>query len=503
MTLDNRLGIIVSGLAGLVLPLSFAPFNLFPAAPLSMAALFFVWTRVPARRGFLCGWLFGLAYFGFGVFWIHESFQFSHIAMGWALAITGLLVMFLALYPAIVGYAVCRLGDRGSAGQRYRLLLLMPAAWVLAEWVRGWFFTGFTWLQLGYSQVGHPLQGLLPVGGIYAVSWAVAISASLLVLCVCEKGARRWSWLAALVLVWVVGALLGTLKWTAPNGDVLKVALIQGNMAQDEKWLPANREPTLDRYLTLTRQHWDADLIVWPESALPGVRDQFDGFVGRLGAEARRNNSFVVFGVPVLDRQTLEFFNSVVVVGGREMVYHKRHLVPFGEYLPVDAVIRPLTEFLGLPVADFSLGPDKQPLLEAAGHRLGISVCYEIAFGSEIAEAMPDAAVLVTVSNDAWFGTSIGPAQHLQIARARAVETGRYLLRATNTGITAIVAPDGAVQGRIPQFQVEVLAGEIFPMGGMTPYARTGDLAVIALLVLALMGGFVAGRRRYAPDGSD
>jgi len=492
---------IVSGLAGLALPLSFAPFNLFPVAPLSIAVLFFVWIRVPARLGLLCGWLYGLAYFGFGVSWIHESFQFNHIAMGWALAITGLLVMFLALFPAIVGYAVCRFGN-GGASQRYRLLLLMPAVWVLAEWVRGWFFTGFTWLQLGYSQVGHPLQGLFPIGGIYAASWAVAISASLAVLCLVERGRKRWSWLAALVLMWVAAGLLGTVKWTTPDGDALRVALIQGNVEQAEKWLPEMRAPTLERYLTLTREHWDADLIVWPESALPGVRDQFDGYVGRLAAEARRNNSFVIFGVPVLDRDTLRFFNSVFVVGGREMVYHKRHLVPFGEYLPFDALIRPLTDFLGLPVADFSLGPDKPPLLEAAGHRLGISVCYEIAFGNEIAEALPDAAVLVTVSNDAWFGTSIGPPQHLQIARARALETGRYLLRATNTGITAIVAPDGAIQGRIPQFQVQVLEGEILPMGGMTLYARTGDRAVIALAVLVLMGGAVLRRRQSAANDS-
>ena len=192
MNLDSRLGMILSGVAGLALPLSFAPFNLFPLAPLSIAALFFIWTRVPARRAFLCGWLYGLACFGFGVSWIHESFQFNHIAMGWALVITGLLVMFLALYPAIVGYAARRLGQHGKGNQRYQLLLLMPAVWVLAEWVRGWFFTGITWLQLGYSQVGHALQSLLPVGGIYALSWAVAISAGLIVLCVREQGIKRW-----------------------------------------------------------------------------------------------------------------------------------------------------------------------------------------------------------------------------------------------------------------------------------------------------------------------
>ena len=500
MRLNSRLGMVLSGLAGLALPLSFSPFNLFPVAPLSVAVLFAVWTQVPARRAFLCGWLYGLACFGFGVFWIHESFQFNHIAIGWALFLTGLLVMFLALYPAIVGYAVRRLGVED---RRYQLLLLMPAAWVLAEWVRGWLFTGFTWLQLGYSQVGSPLQSLLPVGGIYAASWAVAVSAGLILLGLREPGRKRWLWLAALASMWIGGGLLGTVNWTEPEGDALEVALVQGNVPQDRKWMREMRRPTLERYLTLTRRHWDADLIVWPESALPGLRDNFDAYVERLATEARENNSYVMFGVPVVDRDTLEFYNSVFVVGGREMVYHKRHLVPFGEYLPLDALIRPVTEFLGLPVADFSPGPDTQPLLEAAGYRLGVSVCYEIAFGNEIAKALPEAALLVTVSNDAWFGTSIGPHQHMQIARARALETGRYLLRATNTGITAIVDPDGVIVARAPQFEVQVLEGEVFAMGGATPYVRSGDVPVIALALLVLMGAAAMARRQSVRDDGD
>ena len=381
-----------------------------------------------------------------------------------------------------------------------QLLVLMPAAWVLAEWVRGWFFTGFTWLQLGYSQVGAPLEGLLPVGGIYLASWAVALSAGLTVLLVRRTGPGRWHWLAALVLVWAVSGSLGLIRWTAPAGDALRVALVQGNLPQDEKWLARMRRPTLERYLLLTRAHWDADLVVWPESALPGLRDGFDGYIERLDQEARANASSVVFGVPILDRSTMALFNSVVSVGrgADDSVYHKRHLVPFGEYLPLDGLIRPITEVLGLPVADFDLGPDAPPLLAAAGQTLGISVCYEIAFGSEILDAVPDATVLVTVSNDAWFGTSIGPHQHLQIARARAVETGRWLLRATNTGITAIVGPDGVIEEQAPQFEIAVLAGEILPMGGMTPYARTGDAVVIVLAALALVAGVATTRRRAA-----
>ena len=500
MRLDGRLGVLLSAVAGLALPLSFAPFDAFPVAPISVAVLFLVFVRVTARRAFLCGWVYGIAAYGFGVFWIHESFQFNHIAIGWAVFLTGLLVAFLSLYPAVVGYGVRRLP---GMGERVRLVGLLPAAWVLSEWVRGWFFTGFTWLQLGYSQVDSPLGGLFPIGGIYLTSWAVAVSAGLLALVLRERGNKPWRWIAPLIVIWVTAGLLGALRWTAPAGDPLRVALMQGNLPQDRKWLPEMRRPTLERYLGLTRAHWDADLIVWPESALPGLRASFDAYVERLGREARANDSHVVFGVPVLDRDGERFYNSVFVVGDREMVYHKRHLVPFGEYLPLDALIRPVTEALGLPVADFTPGPDEQEMLAAGGHRLGLSVCYEIAFGNEILASLPEAAVLVTVSNDAWFGTSIGPHQHMQIARARALETGRYLLRSTNTGITAIVAPDGSVEARVPQFEVQVLEGTIFPMQGMTPYARTGDVLVVALAALVLVGAFASSRRRSARDDND
>jgi len=495
MRLDGRLGLVLSGVAGLALPLSFSPFDLFPLAPLSLAVLFAVWLEAAPRRALLSGWIYGLGANAFGVFWIHESFQFNHIAIGWALLLTGILIMFLALYPAVVGYAVRRLDVAGARGQ---LVVLMPAAWVLAEWVRGWLITGFTWLQLGYSQMDSPLRGLFPVGGIYAASLAVAVSAGLLVVLVRERGRRRWPWLAALVVIWAAAGLLTTAKWTAPAGDALDVALVQGNVPQDKKWLAEMRRPTLERYLTLTRGHWDADLIVWPEAALPGLRDRFDDFIGALSNEARANDSYVVFGIPSLDADTLALYNSVFVVGGREMVYHKRHLVPFGEYLPLDSVIRPVTEAFGLPVADFTPGPERQAGFEAAGHRLGVSVCYEIAFGNEILDALPQAALLVTVSNDAWFGTSIGPHQHMQIARARALETGRYLLRATNTGITAVVDPHGVIVERVPQFEVQVLEARVLPMKGLTPYARTGDLAAVALAISMLVGGIAIGRRTRA-----
>lgn len=471
-------------LAGALLPLAFAPFGWFAVAPLSLAALFWSWLKVSVRRAFLRGWLFGLGQFGFGIFWIHESFQFSHVALAYALVMTGLLVAGMAVYPGLAGAVVRRLPVRSLA---WSALAVMPAMWVLVEWLRGWLFTGFGWLQLGYSQLAAPLGGLFPITGVLGVGWAVALTAGAVVLALAGAGRARWLGLAGAVVIWLAAGAAQRVEWTEPAGEALSVALVQGNVPQDQKWLPRMRRPTLERYLTLTSGHWDVDLVVWPESALPGLRDELALFISMLADEARVHGTDVVFGVPEFDSDRQRFFNSVVVVGGDEAVYRKRHLVPFGEYLPFDEWLRPGADALGIPVANFSPGEDGQALLRGAGRLLGVSVCYEIAFGNEIRRSLPEAELLITVSNDAWFGTSIGPHQHMQMAAARALETGRYLLRATNTGVTAVVAPDGAVVESLPQFELGVLAGRVAPMRGATPYVLAGDAPVVLLAASTLL----------------
>ena len=272
--------------------------------------------------------------------------------------------------------------------------------------------------------------------------------------------------------------------------------MLQGNIPQDQKWLAEVRQPTLDRYLQFTREAKGADLVVWPETAVPGTLHRMQPFIEALDAEARSRNATVLFGIPSVDARSRRFFNTVVSVGPQRGVYHKRHLVPFGEYLPLDAVLRPITQALGIPVSNFSAGPERQTLLTAAGQALSVSICYEIAFGAEIIRDLPQARVLVTVSNDAWFGSSIGPHQHLEIARARAVETGRFLLRATNTGITAIVGPDGRVMHSLPQFKAGTLSGAAVPRSGVTPYVRWGDMPVLIVALLAVGVPLVTSRRK-------
>ena len=478
--------------AGALAPLAFSPFDAFFLAPVSLAVLFVLWLAVTPARAAWRGWLFGLGLFGFGVSWVHESFQFSQVALPLAIVLTALLVAYLAAFPAALGYVLVRF-SRGSSW--LRLVGLFPAAWVLSEWVRGWFLTGFTWVQLGYSQLGWPLAGLAPILGVYGVSWAVAISAGLLVMAIRAGAGRRILYIGILAALWGLSWAMGLITWTQAAGPATKVALIQGNVPQHLKWLPSQRQPTLERYVAMTRRHWDAALVIWPETAVPAYYHQAAEFLAELGQEAYRHDSELLVGIPVKETGGSRYFNSVVAVGEQEGAYHKRHLVPFGEYIPLKGLLGPVLDLMRVPMSDFSAGSNDQSLLQAAGHRIGVSICYEDAFGEEVIEALPEATLLVNVSNDAWFGESIAPHQHLQIARMRALETGRYLLRATNTGISAIIGPAGELLAKAPQFKAHVLSGQVIPMQGSTPYGRFGNLPVV-LLLLAVAGLAAALTRR-------
>lgn len=492
--------------AGIVLPFAFSPYFLWPLCVLSLAVLFCSWSGVSVRRALWRGWLHGVGAFGAGVSWIVASFQFSHIALPIALVLTLGFVAFLALYPALVGALAVVLSRRARGP--WPLFTVYPAAWVLGEWLRGWFFTGFTWLQVGYAQVDGAFAGLLPVSGVYGTGLVVALCSGALAWLLLS--AARWPTtnvaarlrVPALVLSSVTilaaasSALLASVSWTTASGQPLRVALLQGNVPQDQKWLPSMRAPTLQRYMSMTTQHLGADLVIWPETAVPGQRAQMNAFIERLHTLARDARSAVMFGVPEYEGTPARAYNSVELVGSARGRYRKRHLVPFGEYLPLDAILRPITQLLRIPVSNFSAGDAKQASMSVSGHQLAIFICYEIVFGNEVIAALPDAAVLVTISNDAWFGDSIGPHQHLQMARTRALETGRTVLRATNTGITAIIDANGAVQARLPQFTTAALAGQALPRRGVTPYVRFGDAPALLLCFGGLLGGAWRARKR-------
>lgn len=474
-------------LAGALFPLAFAPWGFYPVAIAGLAVLFHAWTRATPGRAFLRGYLFGLGMFGVGVNWLHISINlFGGVNLVLALAATFALVAFLALYPAVTGYLARRLPLPGgvalSAGA-------MPALWVLVEWVRTWLLTGFPWLHAGYSQTDSVLGGFAPLGGVFLTSWAAAFIAGAVAAFPDARRGARIALGAAVLAVIAAGWLARQQAWTEPGGETLSVALIQGAVPQEVKWREGYRDHSVLRYMDLTRESWDADIIVWPETAIPAFKDQLEELLGPLAERAATEEADLYIGLPVRDSGSREYFNALVYIGEPAQAYHKRHLVPFGEYLPMRRWLGPMFAFLQIPMSAFSAGRQEEPLLRGRHGTVGVSICYEDAFGEEVIQALPEAGLLINVSNDAWFGDSIARHQHLQMARLRALESGRYLLRATNTGLTAIIDEKGRIVATGPADEPVAVRGTARTFTGTTPYAAMGNMPVIiaaALVVAAL-----------------
>lgn len=484
---------ILALIGGLLLPLAFAPFDYPILAVIGLFLLFASWLNVSPGRAFLRGYLFGLGQFGLGVSWVYVSMHdYGGASPLEAAALTFVFTAFLALYPALAGW----LSRRFFIGSRiYQSLIVFPAVWILGEWVRGWFLTGFPWLQVGYSQIDTPLAAYGPVLGVYGIGWVVAFVAGGVLAAFHSARKPRTLIAVAIVLVLGMGRVLSGVSWTQPAGEPFKVTLLQGNVPQDMKWQPEFQRETLQMYTEMTRKSWGSRLVVWPETAIPAFYHQVkETFLADLETEAAARGTDLLIGVPFYDQTQDRYFNAVVALGETPGIYFKRHLVPFGEYLPLRPVLGFILDILEIPLSDFASGNGGQAALVAAGHPLAASICYEDIFGQESLAVLPQAAYLVNVTNDAWFGDSIAPHQHVQMARMRALETGRYMLRATNTGITAIISPKGKIDVAAPLFQRTQVAGTITPIEGSTPYARWGDWPVVVVLGMGL--SFAAWRRR-------
>ncbi|MGA7305278.1 MAG: apolipoprotein N-acyltransferase [Rhodothermales bacterium] len=470
---------------GALLVLAFAPFELYLLAPVCVAGLFWLATPLVPKEAFARGFAFGFAEFVAGTYWLYISIHEMGKAPLWmAIPLMGGLVLIMAVFIATSVWAAIGLAQPGWI----RNLLIMPAVWALMEWVRDWFMTGFPWLSLGYSQVPSVLGGYAPLLGVFGVSWLVALTGGALLQGI---SSRRGLLAAGLIIaiIWINGYLLRQVRWTHPTGRPIKVSLVQGNIAQDRKWLPSELGPTLSRYRKLTEQHWDSQLIIWPEAAVPGFYDELaDSYLTDLQDEAIKHGSDIMLGILVYKARRHEYFNAVLSLGGSRHFYYKRHLVPFGEFFPVPGWVRSWLRLMNLPSEDFTSGAANQKPLPVAGEKAGVSICYEDAFGEEVISMLPAATFLVNVSNDAWFGGSIAPEQHLQMARMRALESGRFLVRATNTGITAIIDPEGTVSERLPQFQMGVLSAQIQPLAGATVYARFGNWLSVGFLLSVMLG---------------
>ncbi|MEW8627210.1 MAG: apolipoprotein N-acyltransferase [Candidatus Thiodiazotropha sp.] len=487
---------LFAALAGGLTTLAFAPFDLWIMAVLGPMLLFLIWHKL-AGPSFKSGFFYGFGLLGTGVSWLYVSIaQFGDLGWLFPLIITLGFILFISLYYGLLGWLAARFDGFGS-GQK--LVLIYPALWISMEWFRGWFLTGFPWLQPGYSQLDSPLAGYAPLLGVLGVSWMVILSAGLLGYLLIGKSGRPWR-VSVLVLIWLGGWWTTDIEWSRPAGEPLSVALIQGNIPQAQKWLPEQLSPSLVLYANLTKQNLDRDLIIWPETAVSAFQFQVEeAFIVPLEKLIRDSDTNLVFGVVQMDQQRENYYNALVSLGNEQRDhYYKGHLVPFTEYLPLKSLLWPLVDLFTIPMSDFSARQAPKPLMQVGDHTVGMSICYEDAFGSEMIQALPEAAYLINVSNDAWFGDSLAPHQHLQIARMRALESSRYLLRSTNTGVSAIIAPNGKLAAVSPLLEEDVLQGEIVPLSGETPYARTGNLTILLFLVMSLipaLAGVIAKRR--------
>ncbi len=485
-------------LAGMLLPVAFAPFSFFPLAVISPAILFYLYLDLSRGRAALAGFVFGLGFFGVGVSWVYVAFHdFGHTSVSVSALMTAIFVAVLALFPALQSFLSVYLWQKMRtriAAQKRALLLLFPALWGLSEWLRGWLFTGFPWLNLGYSQTDSPLAGYAPMLGVYGLSLLLVVSAGSLVLLLRERSRRR-SLLGLLLLIWAGGFLLANYDWTRAIGKPVKVSLVQGDVPQITKWDPKMIQTRLDTYARLSREHWDSDLIVWPENSMTTFyNDLVDSYFKPLVEEARAHNTDLIIGAPVMDKDGVRYYSSLINLSDKTIIYNKRHLVPFGEFIPMQNLLRGLIGFFDLPMSGFSPGNKHQQPLRAAGQLLAPSICYEDAFGEELIDFLPQASLLVNGSNNAWYGDSFAPHQHLQISRMRSIETGRDLLRATTNGISAIVDSKGRIIKRSPQFKTVVISAQVQPRTGATPYVRFGNIPVLIILVLMLLGAEMPGK---------
>lgn len=473
--------------AGALFVLGLAPFDFWPAIPASAALWLALLHRFPRIGGFTSGWLYGIGLFAAGSSWIYVSIHiYGRAAPPLAALLTGLFCAGLALLTAVQGHVYRRWLQSAFW---WSPALAFPALWVLFEWLRSWLLTGFPWLYAGYAGIDTPIAGWAPVIGVYGLSfWLIAMGSALVATVWSDRSQRRALavTLAVLVVLAGLGTPLKSIAWTQVAGQPMTVALYQPNIPLERKWDRRYFRRILTQYAMASGPLYEqADLLLWPESALPALRSAITDYLDDIDERGRVTGTSVITGIPVKAESGLH--NSIIGLGAAEGEYHKQKLVPFGEYVPLEQWLRGLIAFFDLPMSSFVPGPAVQPVLQANEWRVAPFICYEVVYPDFVARGAQGANLLITVSNDSWFGDSIGPLQHLQMARFRALETGRAMLRGTNNGVSAIINPDGLISAQTEQFVETTLTGSVTPRSGYTPFMLTGSLPILTFCALILI----------------
>jgi apolipoprotein N-acyltransferase len=489
-SLSPALVVLLAPLAGALVTVSLAPFNIWPAGILSCALYAWLLCACSERQALWRGWLFGLGLFGSGVSWVYVSIHVhGNAAVPLAAILTGLFCAALALLHSLFAWSYVRFVRPLPGG----MLVGFAALWVLFEWLRSWLLTGFPWLFLGYAHIDTPIAGWAPILGVYGLSFICALTGSCLFLAWRSRQPVACTTYAVIITtLWAGGAVLKPIQWVALASEhPLSVAVYQPNIPQQEKWQRSHYRPILRQMREASLPLMGHDILVWPEAAIPNIYQRARDYLDPIAVQAEAAGTTLITGIPNRPDGNSHYYNSVVALGYGQGSYLKQRLVPFGEYVPLEQWLRGLIEFFNLPMSFMSQGPSGQKPLQAAGFRVAPSICYEVVYPDLVARGAQQADLLITISNDSWFGESIGPLQHLQMAQMRALENGRYLIRGTNNGVSALVNHRGQVIAQTEQFVETTLSGEVEVMLGKTPFGSFGSLPVIAgcgiTLVLMLL----------------
>lgn len=477
--------------AGILMAFSFAPLAWYPFAVISPAVLLFIWLYSSPAQAMTRGFLFGGGFYGFGIYWVYISVHtFGQAPLALSVLVTMALIAYMSLYIGLAGLILQSLPTKRPV---VKCVIAFPVLWVACEWLHGWLFTGFPWLYAGYSQIETALRGYAPFLSVYGVSWVTMLTSGCIVcIFICKRIMGKSIGMGSLIGIWLLGILLDGTPWTHPIGQPLIVTLVQGNTPQFDKWNPAKRPEIIATYQKLSYPHWGhSDLIVWPEAAIPALPEDEMLTLNTLDQIAETNNTAFFVGMPVLNPYTKQYFNAIKALGIRQGEYHKRHLVPFGEYFPGRYLFGWFFDFFHIAMADFSPGRQDQPPLWVKDVKIAPYICYEIAFPREIISTVKDANVLLTVTDDSWFGDSAAVYQHLQIAQMRSLETGRPGLFDSNTGLTAFIDADGQVVKKAKENIETAISNPVQPMAGRTFIMHTGltplMIAAGILMIIALL----------------
>ena len=480
-------GNILSILIGAAMVFAFAPYHLYPLAIILPALLLCLWSNLTPNQAFLRGWLFGMGMFSTSIYWVYISINtFGDAPAVLAALITSGLIAILAIFPALTGYFLNRFFILNTYS---RAAYAFPSIWVLLEWIRSWIFTGFPWLTLGYSQTNSPLRGFAPIISVLGISFLTLFTAALFTQIYAQLRNKDYrnslSYLVTIAFIWGGGVYLSDKNWTTPFEKPVKVSLVQGNIAQQVKWSADNILPTLTTYRDLTIPHWDSDIIIWPESSIPLALPAANSVIASLTTAAQRHHATLLTGIPVQVPGTQTYFNALIALGDGNGFYIKHRLVPFGEYTPLNQWLNKFLDILHLPMSDFVPATKPAEPILAKHLKLSAYICYEIAFPELGILHNSTINMLVTISNDAWFGESIAQAQHLQMAQMRSLELRRPLLFVSNNGLTAVINSQGQIQSIAPPYQTYVLTDTVQPTQGKTPWQQLGlDPVLFGILML-------------------